>query len=130
VNLSRLEETMPGRFGALLKELRLKSGQTLREFCTRHGFDAGNYSRMERGLFAPPQRDKIEAYAEALGVEKGSSTFVELLDRASVDRGELPSDFLADEELLDELPVLFRTLRGQPVGEEKLDRLVEILRRR
>lgn len=119
---------MPGRFGALLKELRLNSGQTLREFCSIHGFDPGNYSKIERGLFSPPQSDKVAIYAKALGVEKGSSIYVELLDRAAVDRGELPHDLLSDEKLVAELPLLFRALRGPT--EQQLTELVEKLRSR
>jgi transcriptional regulator with XRE-family HTH domain len=121
---------MAGRFGALLKELRLKRDQTLREFCARNGFDPGNYSKLERGLFAPPGEGMIAKYAKALGVEVGSDTYVEMLDLASVDRGELPRDFLTDKQLLDELPLLFRTIRGEAATEDKLDRLVQLLRSR
>lgn len=121
---------MAGAFGQLLKELRLKTGQTLREFCSRHGFDPGNYSRIERGLFAPPQGEKIKDYAAALGVEVGSDTYVDLLDRAAADRGELPHDLLSNEQLVAELPVLFRTLRSRPLDDDKLDKLAELIRKR
>ncbi len=118
------------RFGPLLKELRVKQELTLRQFCKQHGFDPGNYSRVERGLFAPPSNDKIKEYAQALGIEVGADEYVDLLDYAAVDRGELPRDILSDEQLVAELPVLFRTLRGDPVEPERLDRLIEILRKR
>lgn len=117
-------------FGQLLKELRLRSGQTLREFCENNGFDPGNYSRIERGLFAPPGNEKIAEYAKALGVEVGSDTYVDLLDKAAIDRGELPQSLLSDEQVLEQLPILFRTLRGQSVEDGKLDKLIDILRKR
>jgi transcriptional regulator with XRE-family HTH domain len=119
-----------GRCGELLKELRIRSGRTLRDFCTVNGFDAGNYSRIERGLFAPPQGEKLAEYAMALGVEKGSDIYIDIFDRAAADRGELPHDLLADEQLVAELPLLFRTLRNRPITEEKMDNLVSILRKR
>ena len=121
---------MKSTFGALLKELRLKSGQTLREFCENNGFDPGNYSRIERGLFSPPGNEKVAVYARALGIEVGSDTHVDMLDRAAIDRGQLPQSLLSDEQLLEQLPVLFRTLRGQAVDDAKLDKLIDILRKR
>lgn len=119
-----------GGFGSKLKEIRIRQGITLRQFCAAHGFDPGNYSRIERGLFAPPHTEKIEEYARALGVEIGSDEYVELLDLATVDRGELPRELLNDAQVVKELPILFRSLRGDPVPPDKLDRLVELIRRR
>lgn len=119
-----------GKFGPRMKELRIKAGLTLREFCARGGFDPGNYSRVERGLFSPPGEDKIREYAEVLAVKIGSDEYVDLIDKACIDRGELPSDLLDDEELVNELPVLFRTVRGEKVEEGQLDRFIDMLRRR
>lgn len=119
-----------GSFGAFLKQLRIKKGVTLREFCLTNGFDAGNYSRLERGRFAPPQReDLVERYASALGLNRGSSEWLELFDLAAASRGQLPSDLLSDKQLLAKLPALFRTLRGHAIPAEKLDDLIEDVRR-
>jgi hypothetical protein len=54
---------------------------------------------------------------------------LELFDVAAATRGEIPRDLLTDAELVEKLPVLFRTLRGQPVSPEKLDELAELIRR-
>ena len=117
-------------FGAFIKKLRIRNKRTLREFCLEHGLDPGNYSRLERGLFPPPQKDDLlEKYAIALGLERGSAEWLELFDLAAASRGQLPSDLLADEELLGKLPALFRTLRGRDVSPEKLDALIEDVRR-
>lgn len=117
-------------FGALLKQLRKETGQTLRDFCLSNGFDAGNFSRMERGLFPPPQRsDLLERYALALGLARGGDAWMQFFDVAAASRGTLPDDLLSDEQLLAKLPVLFRTLRGSPVPSEKLDELIERVRK-
>lgn len=117
-------------FGMLLKRLRQKTGKTMREFCLEHGFDPGNYSRIERGMFPPPQReDLLEKYATALGLVRGSDDWLELFDLAAACRGQLPKDLLTDEELLEKLPILFRTLRGSPVSPEKLTELIDKIRR-
>ena len=57
---------MPRNFGELLKSLRVARRETLREFCDKHKLDPGNYSRLERGLFPPPQNEELlEKYALA-----------------------------------------------------------------
>ena len=122
---------MPNTFGSFLKELRIKRGDTLRAFCTANGFDPGNYSRMERGILAPPHsEEKIEEYAVALGLKKGSDEWLELFDRAAASRGEIPSDLMNDEEIIGKLPLLFRTLRGKPISPDRLDDLVKKLKGR
>lgn len=117
-------------FGNMLKRLRAQQGITLREFCHQNGFDPGNYSRLERGIFPAPQReDLLKKYAVALGLKRGSDEWLEFFDVAAAARGQLPKDLVADEEVLGKLPVLFRTLRGNPVRIEDLDRLVDLVRR-
>jgi transcriptional regulator with XRE-family HTH domain len=122
--------TMPGAFGALLKRLRANKELSLREFCLRNGFDPGNYSRLELGLFPTPQgREHLEKYARALGLVEGEDEWIEFFDVAAASRGEIPEDLMSDEALVEKLPVLFRTLRGQPVSPEKLDKLAELIRK-
>jgi transcriptional regulator with XRE-family HTH domain len=117
-------------FGKLLKNLRMEKGLTLREFCQNNRIDPGNYSRLERGLFPPPQREEIlEKYALALGLKRGSDEWLELFDLAAAARGQLPKDLLSDEEVVEKLPAIFRTLRGSPLTADKLDELIEKVRR-
>ena len=120
---------MKTRFATLLKGLRIQKGLGLREFCLDNGFDPGNYSRLERGHFPPPKTETLQKYARALGVEEGSSEWMELFDLAAAERGEIPADILSDEEVVRKLPVLFRTLRAQPLTPEQLEKLVEKVRR-
>lgn len=119
------------RFGELLKEYRLAGGWSLREFCSENGFDAGNYSKLERGRFpAPDSEQRVEAYAKALGLGEGSDQWFSLFDAAAAERGRLPSDLLNDQETIDKLPALFRTIRSeQRAGGIDLDELVERIRR-
>jgi transcriptional regulator with XRE-family HTH domain len=121
---------MATAFGKMMKKLRLAKGLTLREFCEKHRFDPGNYSRLERGLFQPPQKEELlEKYASALGLTRGSDEWLEFFDLAAASRGEIPKDILSDEEVVGKLPVLFRTLRGGQVEAGQLDELIEKLRR-
>lgn len=121
---------MAARFGKLLKSMRLEKGLSLREFCLTNKFDPGNYSRLERGLFPPPQNaELLEKYALALGLERRSEKWIELFDVAAADRGEIPADLMSDEEVVKKLPILFRTMRGDPVSAEQLTDLVERIKR-
>jgi len=122
--------TRSGRFGGFLKSVRMKHQLTLREFCLNNGFDPGNYSRLERGLFPPPQsQEKLEKYAVALGLERGSEDWIELFDLAAAEKGQIPPDIMSDEELVEKLPAMFRTMRGRQFSTEKLDEFIEKIRR-
>ncbi len=117
-------------FGRFIKRFRAAKGVTLRAFCQEHGFDHGNFSRLERGVLAPPQKEeKLAAYAAALGIERGTDEWLEFCDLASVVRGQIPKDLMDDTAILGRLPVLFRTIRDSGADSEKLDELVEKIRR-
>ena len=118
------------RFGEFFKKRRIALGVTLREFCRRNGLDPGNISRLERGLLAPPQgRELLEQYARLLDLKKGSDDWYTFFDLAAAETGRIPPEILEDQDLLEKLPILFRTLRGQKVPDEQLDELVRKLRK-
>jgi transcriptional regulator with XRE-family HTH domain len=117
-------------FGCYFKELRTRKGWSLRRFCEANGYDPGNISRLERGVFPPPESpQKLREYAKALGLKEGGEEWIEFFDTAAAARGQLPADLQADEKLVGRLPVLFRTLRGRKVPPQNLDQLVEMIRR-
>ena len=117
-------------FGEFFRAMRAKKRLSLRDFCLTNGFDPGNISRLERGLLPPPESDeKLQAYAGALGIRRGSSDWFTFFDLAAAERGRIPRDVLSDTEVVQQLPVLFRTLRGQRVSEEELDALLHRIRR-
>ena len=117
-------------FGPYLKELRMARRITLREFCRHASADPGNISRIERGIWPPPQdRDILERYAKALELKEASDEWYRFFDYAAVDCGIVPRDIMEDEDVVKVLPVLFRTLRREKPSEEDLDRLVDKLRR-
>lgn len=116
-------------FGEFFKEMRLKAGLSLRQFCIEHGLDPGNISRIERGVAAPPQsREKLEEYADYLGIEKDSDDWYNFFDYAAAATGRIPQDVMNDEDLVRKLPVVFRTLRGQKLSVEQLRELAESIR--
>jgi transcriptional regulator with XRE-family HTH domain len=117
-------------FGNFFKQKRIERGVTLREFCRVHGFDAGNISRLERGLMVPPQtRDKRLEYARALGIEEGTDDWLTFCDLAATSAGKIPNDIASDEEVLNALPILFRSIRRKSLDKSDLEKLVTTVRR-
>jgi hypothetical protein len=103
---------------------------TLRQFCEANRYDPGNISKMERGLLPPPESEaKLTEYAKGLKIRRGSDAWYQFFDLARAARGKLPPDILRKRDVVERLPLLFRTLRGQKVSEDKLDELVEMIRR-
>jgi hypothetical protein len=101
----------------------------LRQFCIANGYDAGNISKLERGILSAPSSDeKVRGYARALKLKRGSDEWHKFFDLAAVSRQEIPEDIMNDEEMVRRLPLVFRTLRGQKVGDAQLDSLVDKIR--
>ncbi|MCE5348168.1 MAG: helix-turn-helix domain-containing protein [Bacteroidales bacterium] len=117
---------MKTSFASFIREKRIAAGLTLREFCRMTGFDASNWSKIERGLLTPPQSKKIlDEIAEVLKIESGSQDYKELLDLAAL---ASVSEDLIEPEILEQLPVFFRTVRGENPTEEELKTLVTKIR--
>lgn len=119
---------MTNVFGEYLKMLRLERNLTLRSFCETNGFDPGNYSKIERGILAPPKDEqKLEPYREALDLSPTSTEWAELQRLASISRGEIPAKLMSDAEVVQKLPALFRTLEGNSISSEELEALIATL---
>ena len=119
---------MGALFGEFFKKKRLKTGKTLRQFCLENGLDPGNLSKIERGLLPPPQsREKLAHYAKCLGIAEGSDEWLEFFDIARTDIGRIPEELLADSNVAAKLPLVFRTLKGQKLTGEQLEKLAREL---
>ena len=116
-------------FGGFFKERRISLGITLRQFCEKHGFDPGNISKLERGLFAAPQsEEKLEEYAKALELKRGATEWIEFFDLAAVSNRNWDVLRLKDKRLVNRLPLLFRTLDNKELTAEKLDEIIELIK--
>lgn len=117
------------RFGELLREHRRRIGVTLRAFAADAGLDPAYISRIERGVIPPPKdASKAAALAATLGLTDGSAEWTALMDAAALDAGRLPEDMANNADLLDKMPLLFRTARGQTLDREELARLFDFLK--
>ena len=117
-------------FGGFFKAMRQKNGITLRQFCHKYGLDPGNVSKIERGIAAPPSSHRIlEKYASYLGIQENSNEWYEFFDLAASCSGKLPPYLMSNEQLVNKLPLVFRTIRGQKLDSSKLDELAELIRK-
>jgi transcriptional regulator with XRE-family HTH domain len=117
-------------FGEFIKENRIEKGLSLREFCKRIEVDASNWSKIERGLLAPPQEEeKLKKIAQVLDIKPKSPVWEEMKDKANIDAGIIPEDMRTDEKVMNSLPMFFRTLRSEKPTPEELDRLIDMIRK-
>ena len=113
-------------FGELIKQLRIKRKISLREFCRQLSIDASNWSKVERGILAPPQDEqKIKEIAKILEVDIDSEKYQELMDKAAIGAGIIPKDILSDAETLNALPMFFRTIRSEKPTRREIEILIE-----
>jgi len=118
-------------FGQFIKDKRINLKLSLRAFCDQHGYDPGNHSKLERGILNPPADDVfMKKIARALHIEKESGEWFDFHNYAAVARQQIPKALMDDAEVVDKLPVLFRTLQGEPLAAEKMDDLIDFIRRR
>lgn len=110
--------------GPELKQARISKRISLRDFANSVKLDAGNYSRVERGVFAPPAREKLDEIMATLEIEEETQS--RLRDLAELERGNLPTDLMDDDVLVKELPLLFRAVRE--CDQEALDEFIEAIR--
>jgi transcriptional regulator with XRE-family HTH domain len=111
------------KFGEYVKNRRIEAGQTLRSFSRDAGFDASNWSKIERGVIPPPQdQEALNRIGVVLGLN--AEDCVELADLAAVARGQLPAD-LQGEEIQAKLPAFFRAIRGQEYTAGDVEKLIE-----
>jgi len=115
-------------FGEYFKKKRLGIGKTLRQFCLENGLDPGNISKIERGILPPPQsREKLVHYAKCLGIIEGNDEWLEFFDIARTDAGRIPEELLADRNIVAKLPLVFRTIKGQKLTGEQLEKFAREL---
>ncbi|MBI2266826.1 MAG: helix-turn-helix domain-containing protein [Armatimonadetes bacterium] len=116
-------------FGEFIKKKRLGSGLSLREFCRKSGYDASNWSKVERGVLAPPQEmEKLSEIARLLAIEENSEEWNYLVDTARVATGHIPEYILSNEEVMRMLPAFFRTVGNVKPTSEELNSLIEKIR--
>lgn len=118
-------------FGEFIKEMRLKVDLSLRKFCEVAGLDPSNWSKVERGI-TPLTMDteRLEAVADILKLKKGGKERVKFFDLAAVAKGIIPEYVYKDEDVLEALPIFFRTASKAKPTDEELEKLIQLIKKR
>ncbi len=115
-------------FGGFVKDLRMKKSLTLREFCRISHLDPSNWSKIERGLFPPPKSKRLlHEIAMVLDLDEGSEDYTTIIDLAAI--AFIPTELLSDQQVIEKLPVFFRTVRGEKPNREELEGLIDLLKK-
>ena len=115
-------------FGVFVRDKRLARDLTLREFCRQAGEDPSNWSKIERGLLAPPQStEKLTRIAHVLGIRRNCADYKRLLDEAAVTRGRIPRDLMSNRAIVGFLPAFLRTVGNAKPTKEEIAKLMKKL---
>ena len=117
-------------FGETIRRRRKEVRLGLREFAQRCDVDPGNLSKIERGRLNPPQDpNTLDRICRALELDLGDDLATELHDLAAVEAGRIPPDLLNDDAVVSKIPVLLRTVKNKQLDEERMEKLIEIIRK-
>ena len=115
-------------FGQYVKDLREKSGLSLRQFCRLADLDASNWSKIERDLLPPPKsRQQLNDIASIVGIPKESETWNTLFDLAAI--SHVPKELWNSQSVAEKMPMYFRTARGEKPDPETVKELTKLFRR-
>jgi len=118
-------------FGEFLKEKRLSTGLSLRKFCEIAGLDASNWSKVERGLIPLTlETAELRRLAKIVKLSENTPEWIKFFDLAAIAKKKIPEYVFQDQDVLDALPVFFRTAGKQKPSDEELEKLIQLLKRR
>jgi transcriptional regulator with XRE-family HTH domain len=111
-------------FHEFIKDKRAEKGISLRQFCREAELDPSNWSKIERGILeAPKSMEALVRIGEALKLS--TEEFQTLRDLAVIE--SIPADLKLEENVLEKLPIFFRTVRGDKPSQEELKKLISTL---
>ena len=86
-------------FGLFIKNLRTKQRIGLREFCSRHGHDPSNWSKIEREALPPPRSDAtLRRWARQLGLKPDTEDWDAFFNCAALDSGRIAKHIINGSE--------------------------------
>ncbi|MBI4680412.1 MAG: helix-turn-helix domain-containing protein [Nitrospirae bacterium] len=120
-------------FGTYLRKLRLDKRIGLRQLAKLVGILPSNLCHLESGRHgAPREKDFLHGIAKALDLKENSKEYEKLFDLAA-HPGEIPADvkeYLAEHNILQELPVMARTIKNEKLTRTEIERLIEDIKKK
>src|SRR3989344_6510592 len=126
--MNKSQDTTIQNFGEFFRTKRILLKLSLRAFCERYGYDPGNISRLERNMLPPTLDDeKLAGYATALKIKRDTEDWTRFHDLAHTAKGQIPTDIKNQENINDQLPAFFRTMRNKKLDRKKFEQLIKLL---
>jgi len=97
----------------------------MEELSSRMFVNRKTLSKLEKG----DPGFSLSVYASALGIKEGSDDWLDFCDLAAISAGKIPTDIVSDKELLPAVPVLFRSIRKEGIEKEKIQELLETIKK-
>ena len=120
-------------FGTYLRKLRLGKRVGLRQFAKAIGILPSNLCHLESGRHGAPQGEKLlKKAAQILGLKEGTKEYERLFNLAA-HPGEIPADvkeYLVEHDILEELPVMARTIKNEKLTRAEIERLIEDIKKK
>lgn len=120
-------------FGEYLRKLRLEERIGLRTFAKAIGILPSNLCHIESGTHNVPRDEELlQKIAKALRLKEGAAEYEQLFNLAAKP-GELPADvkeYFCEKNLMEELPVMARTIKNKKLTRKDIERLIEDLKGR
>ncbi|HOJ19838.1 MAG TPA: helix-turn-helix transcriptional regulator [Ignavibacteriaceae bacterium] len=118
-------------FGEFVKHKRLEADLSLRNFCEQAGLDPSNWSKIERNRLNLTLEDiQLKKLAELINIKEGTPEYIRFMDLAVIAKGIIPVAVYSDAEVLEALPVLFRTATGERPTQKEKEKLIELIKNR
>lgn len=115
-------------FKDFVKQKRIDLNLSLRAFCKEASEDPSNWSKIERGILAPPKDlERLKKIANTLKIEVESDEWNILYNSAFIDSGEIPENVMSNQDVLEILPAFFRTIESKKPSREDLENLMSKL---
>ncbi len=115
-------------FKDFVKQKRIDLDLSLRAFCKEANEDPSNWSKIERGIMAPPKDlDRLKNIANALNISQNSDEWNTLYNSAFIDSGVIPENVMTNQDILEILPAFFRTIESKKPSREDLENLMSKL---
>jgi transcriptional regulator with XRE-family HTH domain len=110
-------------FGALVRQWRLDAGLSQRELARRAGMDFTYLSKIETGILAPPDEERIAALVRGLGrSDEDLQQLIDLAQSARVPNEDLKAAIIRNPDV----GALLRRVARRPLTSQELRQIQQI----
>ena len=76
----------------------------------------------------PADKKTLSLWAKVLGLKSNTKEFDNFIYNANVAQGIIPSEIMAEKDLVAALPAFFRTLKNRKPNKEEIDNMINLIK--